>query len=509
MIAEWFRHAIRFTDGDREGQPFDFEQWQADVENEAFLLRPDTGKRVYETVLEALPKKNGKTQKGAGLALFGMAGDGLNGVLEMNPQVPIAAAARHQASELGKTALAMCRASPTLMRRLRPMQHDVFAKRSGGGRMWWMASDVATAHGIKPSFSVIDELGSHKDPMLWTVIRQSGIARAQPMHRVISHTGVDRYSALGDMYDDMKKHPKLEVYGGRGRNGRMKKEPALMVLRDRENGFLGYWYGIGDRDDLDPEDPAVWEACNPASWITRERLAKIKATPGMRDAEFNRWHLNMWVIGTDSFLPTGAWQALGDEELSIPRGAPVFAGLDGAKKHDNGAIGLCWPEWPAGAKDGDRPRFNVTCRLFRAEESQTSIVGQLGNQVRRTAGRQVLHECHYDPMFLTETADTLEEEGIEMLEAPQTPMRMGIATKRFRELVEEGLIRHDGDRELAQHVSNAVTVETGENLWRVSKRKSRMKIDGLVAVMLAVDAAYSAWRRGDIGPGSGVQIIGG
>lgn len=505
-VASWFEGALRFTDGPKAGQPFVFEDWQQKIEDEAFLVDPKTGLRPYQVVMEGVPKKNGKTQKGAGLALFGMAGDSLNGVLEQNPQVPIAAAARHQASELGKTAIAMCERSPALMRRLRPMQHEIFARRPGGGRMWWMASDVATAHGIKPSFSVIDELGSHKDEKLWTVIRQSGIARSQPMHRVISHVGVDRSGPLADMYDAMKQHPKLEVYGGRGRNGRMKKEPALMVVRDRDAGQLMYWYGIGDRDDLDPEDPAVWEACNPASWLTREKLGAIKGTLGMRESNFNRWHLNMWVIGTDSFLPTGMWQSLGDEELVLAKGATVYAGMDGAKKHDYGALGLCEPVFVPG---DPAPKFKVRAQLFRAEDSETSIVRRLKHATMRADSRYRLMEAHYDPHFLTETADDLEERGLEMIEAPQTPGRMSVNTNLFRELVEEGRILHDADPELARHVAHAVTVETGENSWRVSKKRSSHKIDGLIAVMLAVEAAYRAWQRGDIGPGSGVQVIGG
>jgi phage terminase large subunit-like protein len=502
-VREWMTRAVRFTDGHRGGEPFECEPWQAAFLDDAFELDPVTGRRVYQQAVLATPKKNGKTQLAAALALYGLSADGCDGELEMNPQVPIAAAARKQAAELGMTARQMALASPSLRRRLRVMQHDIHAKR--GGRLWWVASDADTIHGIKPSFSVTDELGSHKNEYVYTTILQSSINRVQPLHLTISHVGVERYGVFGTMYDTIRSHPKLEVYGGKGKNGRLKKEPALMILRDREAGFLMYWYGIGDRDDLDPEDPRVWEASNPASWVERDALERLYLSPAILDSNFRRWHCNQWVIGADAFLPAGAWQACGDEEMAIPAGADVFVGLDGAKKHDYGALAVCWPQVIPGEQE---PVFNLTTRMYRAEDSATSIVGRLGNQVRRTAGRFTLHEAHYDPHFLTETADALEDEGIDMLEFAQTPGRMGIATKRFRELVLSGRIRHDGDPELAKHVANAVTVEAGENLWRVSKGKSREKIDGLVAALMAVDAAYNAWRRGDVGPGSGVQIIG-
>lgn len=504
VVREWMRRAVRFTDGHLAGQPFACEPWQAAFLDDAFELDPATGKRVYQQAVLAMPKKNGKTQTAAALSLFMLTSDGFNGELEANPQVPILAAARHQARELGQTSRMMALASPALRRRLKVMQHDIMAKR--GGRLWWVASDADTLHGIKPSASITDELGSHKSEHAYTTVLQSSINRVQPWHGTISHVGWERYGIFGQMYDDMKAHPKLEVHGGRGRNGRMKKEPALMILRDREAGFLMYWYGIGDRDDLDPEDPRTWEAANPASWISAHDLGKLRASPAILQSNFDRFHLNMWVIGAEAFLPAGAWAALGDEEMTIPAGADVFAGMDGAKKHDHGALALCWPEV---RPDDPMPLFNLTTRTYRADEATTSIVGRLGNQVRRTSGRYTLHEAHYDPHFLTETADALEDEGIDMLEFPQTPGRMGVATARFRELVMSGRIRHDGDPELAKHVAAAVTVEAGENMWRVSKGKSREKIDALVASLLAVDAAYNAWKRGDIGPGSGVQVIGG
>jgi phage terminase large subunit-like protein len=190
----------------------------------------------------------------------------------------------------------------------------------------------------------------------------------------------------------------------------------------------------------------------------------------------------------------------------LTAGADVYAGLDGAKKHDYGAFALCEPRF----REGDpAPVFHVTARMFRAQDSETSIVRRMKHSLLRADRRFRIHEAHYDPHYLTETADDLDEQGIEMVEFPQTPGRMSVNTNLFRELVEEGRIVHDADPELARHVSAAVTVETGENSWRVSKKRSREKIDGLIAVMLAVEAAYRAWQRGDVGPNSGVQIIGG
>ena len=153
FVAEWFRRSIRFTDGHHGGQPFEFEPWQRDFIDEAFLIDPRTGHRVYQQAWLCMPKKNGKTQTGAGLALYGLAGDGDENGLELNPQVPIAAAARHQAAELGRTARIMALASPSLRRRLEINKHDVYATREGGGRLWWVASDADTIHGIKPSMS--------------------------------------------------------------------------------------------------------------------------------------------------------------------------------------------------------------------------------------------------------------------------------------------------------------------------------------------------------------------
>lgn len=511
LFAKTLEATLKFTDGVHAGKPLVLEPWQRDFFDEAFLIDRRTGKRVYHQVWLCGPKGIGKTQIGAAFGLVGMTTDIGPAGIEVNPQVVVAAAAQKQAAELVQTSAAMALKSPSMMRKLHVARHDIYLKhktRPGkyDGKMYGIASDADTVHGMKPSFALVDELGSHKKDHLYSTIVMSGrMKRTQPLVFVMSHVGTNRYNLFGNTYDIIRAHPGLEVYGGKQRNGRLSKAPALMVLRDRENGFLCYWYGVGDRDDLDVDDPRVWKLCNPQSWATIEDLTATRNSPPMRanPSDFRRWNLNQWVIGSDAFLPAGVWAQYGNEDLVIPRGAPVFLGMDGAKKHDHGAIAICWPDLSEGR---NRPIYRIVVKLYRAEDSETSIVSRMRHDVLRMDQRYVIHQALYDPHFLTESADALEDSGIEMIEFPQTPGRMGIATAKFREHVVDGLVEHDADVEVAKHVANAVTVEAGETMWRVSKGKTKGKIDGLIAMLLALDGAENAFKNGTLDR-PGVQII--
>jgi phage terminase large subunit-like protein len=495
VVREFWRRNLRHTEGHYAGRPFEAEGWQSKFLDEAFLIDPRTGRRVYWQIVEGMPKKNGKTTKAAGISLFGLSEDRLNGVREMRPQVLLAAAARDQAALCGNTARAMVKSSRQLRRALTVRQRDILNPKNEGV-LRWIASDSSTAQGVGPSFSVTDELGMHKDERLYETILQSGIGREQPFHLAITHTGWDRYGVLGDIYDRAMRHPKLEVYGGKGRP---KGEPALMIVRDREDGFLFWWYGLGDRDDLDPEDPATWMACNPASWLNVDEIRKLKA--GVRESNFRRFNLNAWVSTIESFLPAGEWQRLADPELVIPRGARVYLGIDTAKKYDMSAIIVNAPY----RDSAGRVQHQVIAYIFEADEGKSSMKARVKAKVRDLARRYDVREAHFDPYRFDSEAEELLDEGIEMVEFHQSHSRMVPATQNLYEAVNDGRIRHDGDRELAGHLANAITVET-ERGNRLDKKKSKHKIDAAVACAMAVDAAENAFARGDH-DSDGPQIV--
>ena len=62
------------------------------------------------------------------------------------------------------------------------------------------------------------------------------------------------------------------------------------------------------------------------------------------------------------------------------------------------------------------------------------------------------------------------------------------ASERLYELIRERRLVHDGDETFRRQVLAAVVSQT-ERGWRISKRKSKERIDAVVALLMAGDRA--------------------
>ena len=91
--AVGFFESLKHTDGKWAGQPFNLLPWQEKIIRDVFgTLRVD-GTRQYRELYIEIPKKNGKSELGAGFALKLLSADGEN-----RPQVYSAASDRDQAA---------------------------------------------------------------------------------------------------------------------------------------------------------------------------------------------------------------------------------------------------------------------------------------------------------------------------------------------------------------------------------------------------------------------------
>jgi phage terminase large subunit-like protein len=93
----------------------------------------------------------------------------------------------------------------------------------------------------------------------------------------------------------------------------------------------------------------------------------------------------------------------------------------------------------------------------------------------------------FDPAFITWLAQELTTEGLPMFEWPQTDNRMVPATQAAYETVIKGILAHDGDPVLTRHVRSAIAVQTFRGGQRITKGKTKRKIDATVALLMALD----------------------
>ena len=479
-FAAYGERYIRHTKGRWAGRPLVYEDWQRDFWWEALEFDPATGLRVYSEVGLGLPRKNTKSTMASHAGLYMLDADGEN-----EPEVYVGAAARAQAGLVMGQSISMVRRSPLLLDRLRPYRYRIECPRNGGV-MRSLSSDGALQHGLNPSANIIDELHVHKSPELYTALTTGTGAREQPFTLWITTAGVAGEGILADLYESM--------FSGTGTLEQ--RTGSLLIYRDRTNGTLIYWYGAPR--DADIEDPAVWFACNPISWLHDGRylggqFAKLKARGAL--LEWRRYHLNQFLGTEDSWLRGGAWGAT-VSDVPLNAALPIGVGIDRSPDGEQAGIVVA-------QRQGDR--VVVRLQVFAAE----SATGVVSTEAMRATCRslrltyplpQTWDEktrrpipgpaFGFDRVAFGESAEMLEADGLNMVDMPMTASVMGPPSTLTFELITTGRLQHTADPTLAQHVANtrAKLTERGMQVVR-SKHGSTQPNVGAVAMVRAIQLA--------------------
>ena len=480
-FAAYCERYVRHTKGRWAGKPFVLDDWERDFWWEALEVDPDTNQRVYSEIGFGLPRKNGKSLQGsaAGVYMVDSRGEG-----EAEPEVYVGAAARNQAGVVMGQSIAVVRRSPPLLDRLKPYKYRIECP-GNGGVMRSLSSEGALQHGLNPSANIIDELHAHKDAELYTALTTGTGARQSPFTLWISTAGVAGIGILADLYESM--------FSG---SGTLEVRGSLLIYRDRVNGTLIYWYGAPR--DADIEDPAVALACNPASWLQngvylRKQFAKLKARGAL--LEWRRYHLNQFLDTEDTWLRGGAWaDTVGDFPLNIA--LPIGVGID---RSPDGALAAI----VVAQRQGDR--VVVRAQVFPAE-SATGVVSaeamrvtlrrlRLQYPLPQTADEKTRRAIPgpafgFDRVAFGESAEMLEQDGLNMIDVPMTAAVMGPPSTTTHELITTGRLVHADDPILAEHVANttAILTDRGMKVTRSKHGSTRPNV-ACVAMVRAVAMA--------------------
>ena len=201
--------------------------------------------------------------------------------------------------------------------------------------------------------------------------------------------------------------------------------------------------------------------------------------------EFQRYHLGIWTTTAQAWLPAGAWEACAAPDAVIPDGADVVLGFDGSFSEDSTAL--------VAVTVFEHPHIAVVgCweRPARASDDWTVPIADIEETIRQACRRYSVAEIICDPYGYRRTFQILEDEGLPVVDFPQTSQRMTPATQKFFELVANRTLTHSGDRRLARHIGNAVLKadSRGQRIAKEHKHSSR-KIDLAIAAVMAVDRA--------------------
>jgi phage terminase large subunit-like protein len=275
---------LTHTQGPAAGQPFDLRPWQVRIVKKLFTMRRD-GLRQYRQCLLMLPRKNGKTELAAALAVYFLLFDG-----EIGAEVYSAAAEKEQAARVFNVAAAMIRHEPELRAQCEIIESQKrIVVRSTGSFYKAISAEAYSKHGFNASAVIYDELHAAPDRELWDVLATSQSTRAQPVLFAISTAGYDRHSILYELYAHAKA---------------VHENPAL------DPSFLPMIFEAPEGADWRSEK--VWKACNPALGDFRSidemraSCARAVAIPAQENT-FRRLYLNQWTEQAARWIALTAW----------------------------------------------------------------------------------------------------------------------------------------------------------------------------------------------------------
>ena len=319
------------------GQRFKLLPWQRDVVQEFYGTIKQNGFRQYHFLYLELPKKQGKTQIGAGLALYHTFADGVR-----DGEIYVVAADKENASICFNAALSMLKQCPFLLKRakVKTSQKTIIDTKTNNV-FKVLSSESHSKHGYKPSCVIFDELHAQPTRELWDVMTYgSGDARKQPVFIVLTTAGSDpdRKSIGWEVHEKARK-----IKEAREGNTDYNDNPL----------WLPVLYGLGGDDsiirNIDIYDEKVWYQCNPSlghtiSIDTLRDEANDARTSEAEERKFRWLRLNQWIsTKAVGWLPLTMWD---DTEKPIPEnleGKMCWGGLDLSSTSDLTAFVLTFP----------------------------------------------------------------------------------------------------------------------------------------------------------------------
>jgi len=483
-----FIENLSFSKGQWAGQPFKLLPWQwEEVILPVFGTVRENGLRQYRFVYVEIPKKNGKTELGAAIALYCLCADG-----EGKPEVFSAAGDREQAGLVYSAAAEMVRANAVLSKHLKILDsRKRIINRRNSGFYQVLSSESELQHGLSPSAIIFDELHAQPNDRLWNVLTSgTDYARSQQLVFVLTTAGI--YNKESIWWKQRSKAIQIS-------QGTIKQDNYLPVLY------------IADPEKDDPKDEELWKRVNPSlnQIFTidkiREDFESVQNDP-VEYQNFLRFRLNIPIKSVIKFWPIDKWdKCAGPIDYESLKGEKCYGGLDLSQTIDLSAFALVFP--------GDPPKIII--KLYCPEESiikrsktdkvHYDIWAEKG-YITATPGEIVdlnwierdilqakkdykLIELAYDRKFADHMAiKLLNEHDITMVEMPQLAKYFNEPMNDLLKETIRGGVLHEGNPALRWNLDNVVVQPRPDGSIQPDKSRSTEKIDGAVAT-------YMAWGR--------------
>ena len=488
-FAVAFIESLCHTKGTWAGKPFDLIDWQERIVRDLFGVLKPNGYRQFNTAYIEIPKKQGKSELAAAVALLLCCGDG-----EQRAEVYGCAADRQQASIVFEVAADMVRMCPALSRRVKILASQKRMMYLPTNSFYQVLSAEAySKHGFNVHGVVFDELHTQPNRKLFDVMTKgSGDARMQPLYFLITTAGTDTQSICYETH-----------------------QKAQDILEGRKHDPTFYPVIYGAPSEADWTAPEVWAKANPSLGITigldkvQAACESAKQNPGEENA-FRQLRLNQWVKQSIRWMPMAKWDACAfpvDEKAL--EGRVCYGGLDLSSTTDITAFVLVFPPRAEDERFVVLPYFwipeeNVDLRVRRdhvpydtwqrqgfLQTTEGNVVhyGFIEQFIGRLGERFHIREIAFDRWGAVQMVQNLEGMGFTVVPFGQGFASMSPPTKELMKLVLEQRIAHGGHPVLRWNMDNIfIRTDPAGNI-KADKQKSTEKIDGAIALIMALDRA--------------------
>ncbi|PFO59604.1 terminase [Bacillus cereus] len=496
-MLDFVQSFIRHVKGPLAGQLMELELWEMFVFANMYgwYHKNEKGKtvRVIRESYVQVPKKNGKTIIAAGALLYAMYGE-----LELGADCYCAASDYEQAQNAAEPIAQAIENSEPLARHTQ-IYKGVNGTVSGAmyrysingiayqNKFKVLTKNTKGLEGKNPYFVLNDELHAQENMDMYDNLKSAQISREQPMMLNISTAGKGA-SSVG-----------MRVY----------KYAKLVLENDDDDSlFVAIWE---PNKNYDWEDRKVWEMVNPniGVSVTMEQLEiefkKAKQSAHSK-AEFLSKHLNVFVNGADNYFEHDQVQHVLVKDLGDLTGEICYLGLDLSKTTDLTCVSLNFPSHDDEGRSIIKvkqmyflPNENIDFKEKEDNVPYTDMVERGfatfcdGKMIDQDQVMEYIVECmdlydvqqiNYDPAMSQKLIEKLENLGLECIAVNQYPNVMNAMLDDSEILIYEKRLITDNPL-FVYCALNVVVVTNINGMKAPSKRRSKKKIDGFVAFLVA------------------------
>src|SRR3984885_15062670 len=330
--------------------PFMLLQWEYDYIVRVFDPVDEFGVRLVRRSYLEVPKKNGKSQLAAGLALYMLVADG-----EPAAEVYLAATTKEQAGIVFRTCMSMVYASPILRSKLKvlPSTKVIISRTSTDCFLKTISADGNAQAGVNPHCVICDELHRWKTAASHELIHElikGMIARKQPIAFEITTAGSTQ---------DESPIAWLE-----NERVRMIEEGEF-----QDPSFYGKIYSV--EPDADWTSPSTWIRANPSlesnGGFLKLKVLEDECRAAMNKptlaAAFKRFHLGIWLSTDTEWMPRETWRLCASPRRSLIE-RPCYLGLDLSETTDLTSLVAVFPF----LEEDETTSYDVLPFFWMAEE---------------------------------------------------------------------------------------------------------------------------------------------